>query len=397
LLLKALLQVGKCSRQNNAHINWVKYCLVLGRNIRRNDAGEVEVTASHTNQYAELKQLIREKGLLDKQPAYYTYKILFTLCLLALSVAFLVIITNPWLQVLNAAFAAFVFNQVGFIGHDLGHRQLFRGARKNMIGIHIFTLLLGISGELWIRTHNQHHSNPNNSDLDPDIDVPVLAFTREEARSKQGIARFILKYQAYFYVPLTCLLPFAQHGRGIQFLLHRRGKHTAAEALCMAIHFVLYIGLPVYFLTLWQAVLIVVIHQGLYGLLMASVFAPNHKGMPVLDKDSRLDFLHRQVLTSRNVRAHPLTDFWYGGLNYQIEHHLFPSMPRNKLGEAQTIVKAFCHARSIPYQETGLLESYQSILQYLHEISAVLRDGTERDSWVETSDHLFDKTRRELK
>jgi fatty acid desaturase len=353
------------------------------------------MTALHTNEYAELKQLIRKNGLLDKQPTYYTFKILFTLSLLALSLVFLVVISNPWLQLLNAAFLAFVFNQLGFIGHDLGHRQLFHDARKNTIGRLIFTLLLGISGELWVRTHNQHHSNPNNTDLDPDIDIPVLAFTREEARSKQGIACFIVKYQAYFYFPLMCLLPLAQHSRGIQFLLHKQGKHTAAEALCMATHFVLYIGLPVWFLTLWQAVLFVIIHQGLHGLLMASVFAPNHKGMPVLDKDSRLDFLHRQVLTSRNVKAHPLTDFWYGGLNYQIEHHLFPNMPRNKLGEAQTIVKAFCHARNIPYQETGLLKSYENILQHLHEVSAVLRDRTNRESSVETPDHLFNKTRRE--
>jgi fatty acid desaturase len=182
-----------------------------------------------------------------------------------------------------------------------------------------------------------------------------------------------VKYQAYLFFPITCLLPFSQHIRGMKFLLQKQGKHTAAEALCMAIHFVLYFGLPIYFLTLWQAALFVVIHQGLHGLYMSSVFAPNHKGMPVLDKDSRLSFLRRQVLTARNVKAHPLTDFWYGGLNYQIEHHLFPKIPRNRLGEAQTIVKAFCDAHSLPYYETGLLQSYRELLQHLHQVSAPLR------------------------
>jgi fatty acid desaturase len=242
----------------------------------------------------------------------------------------------------------------------------------------MFTLFVGVSGELWVRRHNQHHANPNNIDLDPDIDNPVIAFTREEACRKQGIARFIVKYQAYLIIPITCLLAFSQHISGIQFLLQKQGKHTAAEALCMAIHFVLYFGLLVYFLALWQAVLFVLIHQGLHGLYLASVFAPNHKGMPVLDKDSRLSFLRRQVLTARNVKAHPFTDFWYGGLNYQIEHHLFPKIPRNKLGEAQTIVKAFCHARSIPYYETGLLQSYRELLQYLHQVSAPLREEIRR-------------------
>ena len=331
-----------------------------------------------TNEYAELKRLIKQNGLMDQQPAYYTYKILLTLGMLALSLLFLLVIDNFWLQLLNAAYLAFVFTQIGFIGHDFGHRQIVRDARKNTIGSLIFTLFVGVSGELWVRTHNEHHANPNNIDLDPDIDVPVIAFTQEEARRKRGIARFIVKYQAYFFFPVTCLLAFSQRIRGVQFVVRKQGKHTAAEALCMAIHFVLYFGLLVYFLTLWPAVLFIVIHQGLHGLCMASVFAPNHKGRPVLDKGSRLSFLRRQVLTARNVKAHPFTDFWYGGLNYQIEHHLFPKIPRNKLGEAQTIVKAFCHAHSIPYYETGLLQSYRELLQHLHQVSAPLREEKRR-------------------
>jgi fatty acid desaturase len=106
------------------------------------------------------------------------------------------------------------------------------------------------------------------------------------------------------------------------------------------------------------------------------VFAPNHKGMEILDSESRLDFVRRQVLTSRDVTAGPLTDFWYGGLNYQIEHHLFPSMPRNKLKEAQVIVRAFCEERGIPYRETGAMQSNREILQYLHQVSAPLREAT---------------------
>jgi fatty acid desaturase len=96
--------------------------------------------------------------------------------------------------------------------------------------------------------------------------------------------------------------------------------------------------------------------------------------MLILDKDSPIDFLRQQVLTSRNVRAHPLTDFWYGALNYQIEHHLFPTMPRNKLREAQQTVRAYCEQHSISYHETGMLQSYREILGYLHEVSAPLRE-----------------------
>ena len=93
-----------------------------------------------------------------------------------------------------------------------------------------------------------------------------------------------------------------------------------------------------------------------------------------MPEEHRNDYLRCQVLTSRNVKAHPVTDFLYGGLNYQIEHHLFPSIPRNRMRELQVIVKAFCEERSVAYHETSTLGSYQEITDHLHEVSAPLRD-----------------------
>ena len=141
----------------------------------------------------------------------------------------------------------------------------------------------------------------------------------------------------------------------------------------MTFHYLLYFGLLFSCLTIGQALLFFVIHRALFGLYLGSVAAPNHKGMLVSDKDTQLDFLHQQVLSSRDVRAHPVTDFWYGGLNYQIEHHLFPTLPRNKLKESQQIVKAFCKESGIPYHEVGFLQSYREIFRHLYQVSAPLR------------------------
>jgi fatty acid desaturase len=126
-------------------------------------------------------------------------------------------------------------------------------------------------------------------------------------------------------------------------------------------HYVWFLGLPFYFLGLWDGLLFVLIQQTLFGIYYASVTASNHKGMPTL-LNGDIDFLRQQVLTSRNVRSNPLIDFWYGGLNFQIEHHLFPSMPRNKLRETQRIVRRFCEEWEIGYHQTGLVQSYREIL-----------------------------------
>jgi len=76
--------------------------------------------------------------------------------------------------------------------------------------------------------------------------------------------------------------------------------------------------------------------------------SPNHKGMPVVGQDEKVDFLRRQVLTSRNIRGSLLTDLALGGLNYQIEHHLFPSMPRPGLRHAHAPVRRFCAQHGFP-------------------------------------------------
>jgi len=117
----------------------------------------------------------------------------------------------------------------------------------------------------------------------------------------------------------------------------------------------------------------IAVHQAVEGLYMGSVFAPNHKGMPVLENDTPMSFLRQQIITSRDVRAHPITDFVYGGLNYQIEHHLFPSMPRNNLKKVQPIIKEFCRTHGIPFHETSVMQSHREILGYMHKMSAPLR------------------------
>jgi fatty acid desaturase len=327
-----------------------------------------------SSEYAELKQLVNERGLLDKQPAYYARTALATIFLLALGVAVLVLADSLWLRLLDAAALAFVFTQISFIGHDAGHRQICRSGRRADIILLSVSFLIGLERTWWVEKHDRHHRSPNCLDLDPDINVSVLAFTEEQALSKRGFSRFIVRYQAFFFFPIMFMSSLSFVFAGIHFLLTRgQAKYPVAEPLVIGAHLAAYLGLLFYSLDPWQAVAFIGVHHLLQGLYMGSVFAPNHKGMPVLEAGSQLDFLRKQVLTARNVKPNPVSDFCYGGLNYQIEHHLFPSMARNKLWEARKVVKEFCRARSIPYHETGVLGSQREILGYLHRVSAPLR------------------------
>ena len=327
------------------------------------------------SQFTELRKIINQKGLLNKQPAYYTYKILLNLGFLATGLILLMLIDNIWLQSLNAVFMGFVFTQIGFMGHDSGHRQIFHGARKNdIIGLIVGNLLIGISYGWWYDYHNAHHGNPNQPDLDPDIKIAPLAFYEEQARGKRGLTRFIVKYQGYFYFPLILFEGLSKRVSSIRYLRTEQSRYRMVESVLLLAHYSIYLGLLFSLLGGWQALVFIAINQAIFGLYMGSVFAPNHKGMPILESDHKLDYLHMQVITARNITAHPITDFIYGGLNYQIEHHLFPSLPRNKLREAQEVIKSFCQEHSISYHETSVLQSYREILGHFHEISAFIHD-----------------------
>ena len=324
--------------------------------------------------YRELKRLVVEKHLLEKQSGFYVFKIALTFSLFGLGIVGLLNASAHWQQMLVGVFMGFASSQVAFLGHDAGHRQIMRTARGNdLIGYLVANLLSGVSFTWWMDDHNRHHSHTNDLELDPNIDYPVLAFDRSQLASKRGLQRWIVKHQKYFFFPILSLSGINLKAGSVKFMIENKFPTRTVEAVMIAIHYVLYFGSLAYLLG-WWALPFIVLHQFSWGIFLGSVFAPNHKGMPIMEGESRRDYLRVQVLTSRNVRAHPVTDFLYGGLNYQIEHHLFPSIPRNRMRELQKTVKSFCEEHAISYHETSTLQSYQEILDHLEEVSAPLHE-----------------------
>lgn len=341
-----------------------------------NDTPLEQYTPATSNRdFAELKRMMKRRGLLDKQPVYYTYRVLMLIGLLALSMIFLLVVHSFWLQLINAIFMAFVFAQIGLLSHEAGHRQMFnRSWKHDLIGLIGGNLCIGMSYAWWLDKHNSHHSHPNQVDMDPDIEIPFLEFTGKEDLAHIGKFRqFLVKHQAFIFLPALMTVSIGLQYNSVMFLLRNKTKFYGFEWAAMIAHFTLYFAAIFYSMNIWQAIIFIALNQAVAGFYLGSIFAPNHKGMPVLDKDSQVGFLHRQVLTSRNIYGNPVVDFIYGGLNYQIEHHLFPSMPRNKLKEARRMVKLFCEEREIPYHETNVLQSFKEILQHLHQIGAPLR------------------------
>ena len=327
-------------------------------------------------EYFKLRRLISERGLLDRQYGYYAVKVALAFALLIASAAILVVFDSLWVQMANAALMAGAFSQFAFLGHDSGHRQVFRSVKRNDMLMMLAALFTGLAPSWWQEKHIKHHVSPNQIGHDTDIDISVFAFTRGQALESWGVARFFVRHQAFWFYPMLMLTSYSLLFAGVIFLAQRKEvKYPVLEPIVVATAIAAYLALVFTFLPFWHGVLFIVVHRALTGLHLGSVFAPNHKGMPILTPDTQLDHLRQQVLTSRNVMPNPVVDYMYGGLNYQIEHHLFPNMPRNRLKNARPVVRAFCADHGVTYHETGFWRSNGEILSYLHTVSAPLRQN----------------------
>jgi fatty acid desaturase len=325
--------------------------------------------ASRGSDYAQLSRQVREAGLLEARPRYYATSIAVTVALLAAGWAVFVLAGNSWWQLAVAVFLAVVFAQIGFLGHDAGHRQISASRRRSyVLGILLGNLGIGLSYGYWVGKHNRHHAHPNTEGADPDIAMKVLAFTPGQAQASRGMARMAFRMQAYLFVPLLLGEAFSLHVASIADLARRTDRPRLGEAILLAVHLASYLAIVFAVLPPVKAITFVLVQQGVFGLYLGAAFAPNHKGMPILTADDTSDFLRRQVLTSRNVRGGWLTDLALGGLNYQIEHHLFPSMPRPNLRRSQPLIREFCRQRGLPYCEASLFDSYRQALRHLHSV-----------------------------
>ncbi len=332
--------------------------------------------SSVTSSFSALLSTVRDAGLLRKRQGFYWMVLSILSVALAGCVAGFILLGDSWFQLLIAAALGIVLTQVAFVAHEASHRQVFEsGPANDRAGRILAAGVVGISYSWWMRKHTRHHANPNQIGKDPDIEVDTISFVPEDASKAKGLQALITRKQGYLFFPLLLLEGLNLHARSIVSLFDREkieGRYLELGMLAArlglyvtAIFLVLPVGLAFAFLGVQLAV---------FGLYMGASFAPNHKGMPLIPRGEKPDFLRKQVLTSRNIKGGMWATILYGGLNHQVEHHLFPSMPRPHLSRARQIVREHCRTQGIPYTEATVVASYRIVIRYLNEVGLSARD-----------------------
>jgi fatty acid desaturase len=323
--------------------------------------------------FERLARHVKSVGLTVPRPRYYTLLLLANTGLLAAGWAAFGWVGDSWWVLLIAPYLAFLYGQTGLIAHDIGHRQVFRNRKTIDITGYLYgNLLIGVSKGWWINHHNRHHSNPNHLELDPNILRSQVIYSTSQLPTRRGaINRFIIRHQSWLFFVIILLDGVYLHLAGyLAVALGAVKRNRVLDVGLLTVHLVIYFGVVFYLLPPSKAITFVLAHQLLFGLYMGLVFAPNHKGLPVRGGESEsLDWARRQIITSRNLVSNRVIDYIYGGLNYQIEHHLFPTMPSVNLRRTRPIVIEFCRQHELPYVEMSLTASYREVSRFLGEIS----------------------------
>ncbi|MDT4956776.1 MAG: hypothetical protein QOD31_575 [Pseudonocardiales bacterium] len=327
--------------------------------------------------FQELLRRVKAAGLLDPRPGYYTAKIAFNLAMLAAGWIALALVGNSWWVIAVGVYMAFAYTQTGFVGHDIGHRQVTRSRRgQDLLGLLHGNLLMGFSYGWWVGHHNRHHSNPNHLEKDSDITRRRVIFIPEQGPTRRGRAKqFIVRHQHVLFYPLLVTEGIGLRTESVKALVRKLPRLTRIEATLISVHLAAYFGAVFYLLPPGKGVVFILTMNLLFGLYIGSVFAPNHKGMPIQMPDEDWDWMTRQVVTSRNIRSSYLTDFLYGGLNYQIEHHLFPAMPRASLRRARPMTIEYCREIGMPYYEVGVFRSYAEVVIHLYRTTQAYQNS----------------------
>jgi len=335
-----------------------------------------QISVPHILAFRELRKKLHDEGWFETSLLWYLYKTTETVGIGILGL--ILTYFGHWL--IGSILLGLSYQQLGWLGHDYSHQQCFKNRKfNNFMSYIIGTVFSGYSVNWWKDRHNTHHAITNVLEGDPDVDnLPLFVWSVDDINrmSTIPVSEKMIPYQHYYFIPFTMLLKLIWNFQTIAFAQSSHNKHldkvANKERLCIALHFT-WIFLVLYkLLPSWPAALaFFFISEFIGGACIANIVFMNHyacKQMTWIEGQSA-DFLELQLATTRNVDSGFFMDWFAGGLNFQIEHHLFPTMPRHNLLKVKPIIEKFCKEHGLPYQSLPFHDCMAEVLGKLQIVA----------------------------
>ena len=359
----------------------------LRQRARDAEAPTPESATSVEQAFEALRERSLREGLYEARPAWYALRGAAIFALIGAAAATLAFAPAYW--PLAGLALGLAWQQNGWFAHDVLHHSMFADRRRGeLFGVFMGCLVLGFSADWWKKKHNTHHALPNVLGVDEDIDtLPFLAFDERDLERASGLSRFLVRFQLLTAIPVVSFARLNWCAQSALWALRAPNvPDRGLELAAIALHWVWSLALLA-LLPSWELRLaFFALAQLSSGLLVGSVFIVGHNARPILDRGDSPGFYALQCLTTQNVAAPFGTRWFFGGLDRQIEHHLFPTMPRHHHDAVADGVRAICTAHGVPYTQRGFFEGLVDVGRVLARVGKAQAPSSQRPSASPLSD-----------
>ena len=346
----------------------------------------------------ELREKVNNYFSENKISKYANFSmVLKTIILLSLYIApyFLIVFnvfTNPYIVFLMWVLMSFGMAGIGFsIIHDANHGVYSKNKYINKMMGYVMNLIGG-SSITWRIQHNVlHHNYTNIHEYDEDLDVIyLLRFTYQQKRLK--VHRF-QQYYAWFLYSLFTISwiikkDFIKLNAYKEKDLIRTQNISYEQALARIIFskifyftFILVIPLMYSSQAYWLTLIFFISMHLICGLIISVFFQLAHKvsetSFPIPKENGSIEnnwAIHQLYTTANFANNNAILSWFIGGLNYQIEHHLFPQICHVHYPKISKIVKETVKKYNLPYFENSLFGALKSHTRYLSCLGKYAQD-----------------------
>ncbi|KAK6747583.1 hypothetical protein RB195_000650 [Necator americanus] len=337
-----------------------------------------ERSVAISKNFDQLRMRVRREGHMDGSILFYLRKVAESLAIIALAVSLQM---RGW-YIVSAVLMGLAWQQLGWLVHEFAHNQLFKDHWHNDIASYfVGNFLQGFSSGGWKEQHNIHHAATNVVGRDGDLDLmPFWATVVQDLKMADNWWLSILPYQHIYW---SFMLPFLRiswllqsivfvHGMPQHYYKYYRDRATY-EQVALVLHWVLVMTQLYLLPTMQIRLMFFIVSQLTGGFLLAHVVTYNHYSVEKFPYTSKImsNYACLQLYTTRNMRPGIFIDWLWGGLNYQIEHHLFPTMPRHNLSKVMPMVKQFCADNDLPYMVDDYLTGWKEEIQQFANVARI--------------------------
>lgn len=277
-----------------------------------------------------------------------------------------------WLgALLLVPIAGMLSTSIAMLGHEGSHRSFSKSPARNALLCYLaFPLFSGLGALYWRNKHDRlHHGHPNVEGVDPDIQPFPFSSTRAGHEKCGATTRWFQRnFQRWLFWPMSTLMTAGMRRSSLIYLLRYPNKRERAwriEAACMTVHYTAWIVIPT---IIWGPLVGFGLYSAIWavtGICLALVFAPAHMGMPIVAEQNH-DWIH-QLETTRNLELPRVISFFFIGLDYQSEHHVFPKIPHANLPRAAEITAAWCKRHGVVYNSMPYLAALADAMRFMSD------------------------------